>query len=933
MSQASAFTGPYNRAILEDAYQRWQQDPASVDATWQAFFAGIEFAGQGLPSDAEQNIDVRRQSGAVRDITAYRDLGHLAAHIDPLSEKGPDAPWLISLERFHLRTEDLDEYVDGSMVFGVHGAIKLRDLLDILKTTYSGTVGVEYMHMQDLEARKWLAQRMEPTRNRPQLSRRQRLRTLMTLHYAELFEKFLHRKYVGQKRFSLEGGETMMPMLDAIVQKSPSLGVQEIVIGMAHRGRLNLLANILQMPFAEIFNEFEDRFLPDQWDGDGDVKYHIGASADITTGDGGTVHVSLTPNPSHLEIVNPVVEGRVRAKQRLHNDVERSRGMALLFHGDAAFSGQGCVPETLNMVNLAGYRTGGTLHIVINNQIGFTTKPRDGRSTQYCTDIAKFIQAPIFHVNGDDPESAVMVAELALEFRQQFKRDVVIDMVCYRKWGHNEADEPSFTQPVEYAQIRKKESVTAIYSKKLVADGAISTAEAEAIVSDFSHKLEEALTEVKAAPPKSKGMKGYAGIWKGLSKAYSHTPANTAVAIPVLERIADRLATVPDGFKLHEKLVGILKARQESVRERKSIDWGTAEALAFGSLVLEGHGVRLSGQDVRRGTFSHRHAVAFDYNTGEPFCFLANLDPKQAPFDVYDSHLSEAAVLGFEYGYSIDDPNTLVIWEAQFGDFNNGAQVIIDQFVVSGETKWKRSSGLVMLLPHGLEGAGPEHSSARPERFLQMCAEDNIQVANFTTSANYFHALRQQVMRPFRKPLILMSPKSLLRHPMAASSVEDFSSGQFHEVLDDASANPETVRRVLLCSGKVAYDLLAEKANRKTDQVAVVRLEQIYPWPEEQLQAALARYRHAVEWKWVQEESQNNGAWFFVEPRLRAMRIPVEYVGRDASASPATGSAYIHQFEQKLLVEQAFTVQGSYAVTTGRNGAVDRSSLKSAVGV
>ena len=920
MSRVSTFAGPHNRAILEDAYQRYQADPASVDDAWQAFFAGVEFAGKGLPGNAELNVDVRRQSGAVRLITAFRDVGHLAAHIDPLSDTPPEMPWLISPERFHLTPADMDETVDASMVFGTSGLVKLRDLHAMLKETYCGTLGVEFMHIQDAEVRKWLAERMEPTRNRPQLPLRERLRTLMELHWAELFEKFLHRKYVGQKRFSLEGGETMLPMLDAIVQKCPSLGVQEIVIGMAHRGRLNVLANILQMPFGEIFNEFEDRFLPDRWDGDGDVKYHIGASGDITTSDGGNVHVSLTPNPSHLEIVNPVVEGRVRAKQQLHHDTERSRGMALLIHGDAAFAGQGVVPETLNMCNLEGYRTGGTLHIVINNQIGFTTRPRDGRSTKYCTDIAKFIQAPIFHVNGDDPESAVMVSELALEFRQQFKRDVVIDLVCYRKLGHNEADEPSFTQPVEYAQIRQKESVTAIYSKKLVADGAITAGEAAAVVEDFGHKLEEALTEAKAAPPHKKGMKGYGGNWNGMTTVYNHTPAKTAVPANVLEKIAASIATVPEGFKVHDKLVGILKARFEAVHQRKPIDWGTGEALAFGSLLLEGNPVRLSGQDCRRGTFSHRHAVAYDFNTGKPYCFLAHLDPKQAPFEVYDSHLSEAAVLGFEYGYSIDDPNSVVIWEAQFGDFHNGAQVIIDQFITSGESKWKRSSGLVMLLPHGMEGSGPEHSSARPERFLQMCAEDNIQVANFTTPANLFHALRQQVRRPFRKPLIVMTPKSLLRSPAAVSSLDDFTQGQFHEVLDDAAANPESVRRVLLCSGKVAYDLLVEKAKRHTDQVAVVRLEQIYPWPEDRLSEVLARYRRAVEWKWVQEESQNNGAWFFIEPRLRAMGIPIEYVGRDASASPATGSNYIHNHEQAALIEQAFTAVGSYAVGVGLNG-------------
>ncbi len=932
MSRPSAFTGPYNRAILEDAFARYSQDRDSVDATWQAFFAGMEFGGRSLSTGSDPSSETRRQIGAVRLINAFRDLGHLAAHIDPLSESPPEIPWLISTERFKLTDDDGDEYVDASMMSGMDKPIKFRDLHEVLKATYCGTVGVEYMHLQDIAARKWLEDRMEPTQNKPQLPLRLRLRTLMTLHWAELFEKFLHRKYVGQKRFSLEGGETMLPMLDAIVQKAPSLGLQEIVIGMAHRGRLNLLANLLQMPFSELFNEFEDRYLPDQWDGDGDVKYHIGASSDITTADGGKVHISLTPNPSHLEIVNPVVEGRVRAKQRLHNDTDRSRGMPLLIHGDAAMAGQGVVAETFNMANLAGYRTGGTLHLVVNNQIGFTTNPRDARSTQYCTDIAKFVQAPIFHVNGDDPASAVMVAEMALEFRQQFKHDVVIDMVCYRKWGHNEADEPSFTQPVEYAKIKQKESVTTIYSRKLVADGAITQEEADAIVDQFGQKLEEELNALKAQPPHYKGMHGYTGLWKGLRKSYDHTPAPTAVPAATLERIADRIATVPEGFNLHDKLVGLLKQRQDAVRERKPIDWGTGEALAFGSLVLDGHGVRLSGQDCRRGTFSHRHAFVYDAEDGTPFCFLANLDPGQAPFDVVNSHLSEAAVLGFEYGYSIDDPNSVVIWEAQFGDFNNGAQVIIDQFITSGESKWKRSSGLVMLLPHGMEGSGPEHSSARPERFLQMCAEDNMQLCNFTTPANYFHALRRQVKRDFRKPLIVMAPKSLLRHPMAVSTVEDFTDGRFQEVIDD-NTNPDGVRRLLLCSGKVAYDLIAEQMKRKTDQVAVVRLEQVYPWPEEQLKAVFAKYRRAVEWKWVQEESQNNGSWFFVEPRLRAMGIPIEYVGRDASASPATGSNYIHQHEQAQLMEQAFTASGSFAVGVGRRSVNGAATVKNGLPV
>ncbi|CAN5608644.1 2-oxoglutarate dehydrogenase E1 component [soil metagenome] len=921
MSNASAFAGPYNRDILEATYQQFQKDPASVDATWQAFFAGMEFSGltPASATSGDCSDQARCQAGAVRLIAAYRDLGHLAANIDPLSETAPEYPWLISLDRFHLKAEDFEQPIDAQMYFGMSGMVPLKTVHEALRETYCGTVGFEYMHLQDIPARKWLAHRIEPSRSRPNLPRRERLRTLMMLHDAELFERFLHTKYVGQKRFSLEGGETMLPMLDALIQKCPSLGLQEIVIGMAHRGRLNVLANVLHMPFEELFNEFEDRWLPDQWDGDGDVKYHIGYSADVAA-DGGKVHISLTPNPSHLEIVNPVVEGRVRAKQRLHNDVDRSRGMALLIHGDAAFAGQGVVAETLNMAGLSGYRTGGTVHIIINNQIGFTTSPRDARSTQYCTDVAKFVQAPIFHVNGDDPESAVMIAELALAFRQEFKRDVVIDLVCYRKWGHNEADEPSFTHPVLYKKIKDKASVVSIYAKKLVDEGVIAQDEADAIAADFKTQLEAALKEVKNTPPRKKGMKGFQGTWDGLGTNYSHTPAHTAVSKEVLERIADRIATVPETFTPHPKLKDLLGSRRDAVHHNKSIDWGTGEALAFGSLVLEGHTVRLSGQDCRRGTFSHRHCVLYDYNTGESFCPLDRLDPKQAPFDVFDSLLSEAAVLGFEYGYSLDDPNALVIWEAQFGDFFNGAQVIIDQFISSGESKWKRSSGLVLLLPHGYEGSGPEHSSARPERFLQMCAEDNMHVCNFTTPANFFHALRRQLKRGFRKPLIVMTPKSLLRHPMAVSTVEDFTQGRFQEVIDDAGANPESVRRVLLCTGKVSYELIAERAKRHTDQVAIIRLEQMYPWPEQQLQQVLAKYRRAIEWKWVQEESQNNGAWFFVEPRLRTMGFPFEYVGRDASASPSTGSNFIHHHEQAALIEQAFTADGSYAVTTGKPG-------------
>jgi 2-oxoglutarate dehydrogenase E1 component len=915
---ASAFAGSFNRELLEREYARWKADPGSVEPSWQAFFAGMEFGGGDGKATPD---DVRRQSGVVRLITAYRDLGHLAAHIDPLEDRPPLLPWLLSFERFHLTEADLAATVDGSMLFGVNGPIRLGELYDALKETYCRTIGVEYMYLQDIPARKWLAGRMEPTRNRPNLAKRQKLRTLMSLHWAELFEKFLHTKYVGQKRFSLEGAETLLPVLDAIVERGPSVGVKEFVIGSAHRGRLNVLANILRKPFAEIFTEFEDNYLPDSTrDGDGDVKYHMGFSADVTTADGGTVHLSLSPNPSHLEAVNPVVEGRVRAKQRLHHDAERTRGVPVLIHGDAAFAGQGLVAETFNLSNLPGYRTGGTLHVVVNNQIGFTTSPRDARSTQYCTDVAKIVQAPVFHVNAEDPEACVYVADMALAFRQEFKRDVVIDLVCYRKWGHNEGDEPSFTQPVEYKKIRAKPSTSAVYTKQLVADETLAAEEAEAIDAEFRSRLDQALAEVKGGPPRKKGMKGYAGRWEGLAPNYDHKSSETAVPFATLARIADGLATVPDGFTVHPKLKDLLAQRRDAVKNKGSIDWGTGEMLAYGSLVLDGLAVRLSGQDSRRGTFSHRHAYLFDYETGQPYCPLANLDPHQAPFDAYDSCLSEAAVLGFEYGYSLDDPNTLVMWEAQFGDFANGAQVVIDQFLTSGESKWNRSSGLVLLLPHAYEGQGPEHSSARLERYLQACAEDNIQVGNFTTPAQLFHALRRQLKRPFRKPLVVMTPKSLLRHPQAVSPVGEFETGRFHEVLDDAAATADKVRRVVLCSGKVYYDLLARREKAKTDDTALVRLEQFYPWPGDQLAAVLGRYKKAKEFVWVQEESQNMGGWSFVEPRLRTLGVEATYVGRDASASPATGSHHVHEYEQRVLLDQAFTAAESYAVAVGRNG-------------
>ncbi len=950
-----------NGELVDEMFRRWRENPQAVDPTWQAFFAGMQFAGTLVrPGSTSGGIateaDLRLQTGVVRLVYWYRQAGHLQANIDPLATAPTPPSPILALDRYDLTPADLDKIVDGSMYFGINGPVRLAELLDALKETYCRTIGVEYMHIDSLDVRQWLAKRMEPSRNRHPMPLRQKYRILMTLHQAELFEKFLHTKYVGQKRFSLEGGETLIPILDAIIEKGPALGVKEFVVGMAHRGRLNVLANTLNKPFEEIFNEFEDNYLPDSThDGDGDVKYHLGFSADVDVAGGGSVHLSVAPNPSHLEIVDPVVEGRVRAKQRFHGDTERKAGVPILIHGDAAFAGQGVIMETFNLMNLAGYRTGGTIHVIVNNQIGFTTNPRDSRSTQYCTDIAKFVQAPIFHVNAEDPEACVAVAELAIEFRQQFKRDIVIDMVCYRRWGHNEGDNPGYTQPLQSKIIEKKPPLSQVYAAKLAEQSAkdgVAANVSEAIGKVFDEKLQEALqvadtaaddyrkrmqqayeatkARTKSGQARKRGMEGFSGRWKGFTHTYSHEPVTTGVPEKMLDRIADAIGTFPEGFTPHPNLQKILEARRDNIRGRKFVDWGTAEAMAFGSLVMEGTPVRLSGQDSRRGTFTQRHSVVVDFNTGTEYYPLAHLDPKQASFDVYDSPLSEAAIMGFEYGYSLDDPQSLVMWEAQFGDFANGAQVIIDQFITSGESKWNRSSGLVLLLPHAYEGQGPEHSSARLERFLQMCAEDNIQVVYPTTPAQYFHLLRRQMRRNFRKPLVVMTPKSMLRYTekklmehQAASPVSEFTGGSFREVLDDQKANPDAVTRVLLSSGKVYYDLAAKRDELKTQAVAVLRLEQFYPWPGEQLASVFARYRRCREWVWVQEESQNMGGWSFVEPRLRAMGFPFDYVGRDASASPATGSHHVHEREQKLIVDGAFAVNPSGPIGPGYVGWVE----------
>jgi 2-oxoglutarate dehydrogenase E1 component len=904
-----SFATRWNQDAIEDAYRRWQAAPASVDTEWRAFFEGFELA-ERTPAPA---ADASAQLGIFRLVHAYRDLGHLLAQIDPLSDPPTSHPYL-DLSWFGFTEADLKRTFDAIPFLGLPRGT-LRDLVAALRETYCRTIGVEYMHIQDVSIRKWLQERMEPRRNRPKLPLRQKMRVLIVLHYAELFEKFLHTRYTGQKRFSLEGSETTIPVLDAMIEKSAELGAKEVVIGMAHRGRLNVLTNILRKPYQDVFGEFEDLYAPETIDGDGDVKYHLGFSSDFETAKGHTIHLSLCPNPSHLEAVNAVVEGRVRAKQKAFGDADRTMGVPLLIHGDAAFAGQGSVAETLNLSNLTGYRTGGTLHVIINNQIGFTTNPSDARSTHYCSDVAKMIQAPIFHVNAEDPEAAVWLAELCVEFRQTFHRDVVLDLNCYRKHGHNEGDNPAFTQPVMYAKIKNRPSQLQIYEEHLVVHGDLTVDEALAVEEKFQEKLKKAQEEVKKAPPRKRGMGGFAGRWEGLKPRYDHTHVRTAVPFETLREVTDQVTQMPDGFTLNPTIARIFEHRQTLLTERRSIDWSFAETLAFGTLLLDGTPVRLSGQDSRRGTFSQRHAVVHDAKTGTAYTPLNFVRPgRQAEFTAYDSMLSEFAVLGFEFGYSLDDPATLVLWEAQFGDFANGAQVVIDQFLVCSESKWQRASGLVLLLPHGFEGQGPEHSSARVERYLQLAAEDNIQVVNVTTPAQYFHLLRRQMNRKFRKPLVLMTPKSLLRHKEAVSPVAEFTDGRFHEIIIDASVDADRVRRIVACSGKVFYDLVHARTERDLHDVAIVRFEQLYPLSDEQITNALGRYRRAKELIWAQEEPQNMGSWFYIDARLRGLGYQPLYVGRDASASPATGSHHVHEHEQSELVDVALSGNAPHQV-------------------
>ncbi|MBX3208195.1 MAG: 2-oxoglutarate dehydrogenase E1 component [Labilithrix sp.] len=932
-----------NAGFVEDLHAQYRQSPQLVEEHWRSYFASLERGAsppsplapaapsksangngaahafkapavapaQPLANGAVHGAGVSArddllataaQSGRVYQlVNAYRVRGHLFAKIDPLGTPPEAAPEL-DLSNFGLSEADYDVEFPTVGIGGLPGRATLRQIIAHLSETYCGSIGVEFTHIEEPDAREWLQSAMESTRNRAQLDNAELVRILKHLTDAEIFEQFVHKNFVGAKRFSCEGAESMIAMLDLLIDYGAGHGVEEIVIGMAHRGRLNVLANILNKNVREIFAAFRDSN-PERNLGRGDVKYHLGESMDRPTTAGGTVHISLAFNPSHLEFVNPVVEGRVRAKQ----DRRKRLGvMPLLIHGDAAFMGQGVIPETLNLAGLEGYSTGGTVHLVVNNQIGFTTLPQDSRSTRYCTDITRMMKVPVFHVNGEDPEAVIQTARLATEFRQRFGKDVVIDMLCYRRYGHNEGDEPRFTQPLMYKLIDQKPTVREVYVKKLVESGQITQQQGDQLKANRQAALAQALEEEKKGdylkPPKA-----MEGVWTpyigGADKNVEEV--DTSVPREVLGDLVTRLAELPPGFNANPKVKAVLDTRRERVLKDQAFDWGTGEHLAFASLVNEDRMIRITGQDARRGTFTHRHATLFDAQTGARHTPLANLG--KGVFEVHDSPLSEAGVLGFEYGYSLDRPDALVIWEAQFGDFANGAQVIIDQFIVSAEDKWLRLSGLVLLLPHGYEGQGPEHSSARIERFLQLSASDNIQVCNLTTPAQLFHALRRQVLRPWRKPLVIFTPKSLLRHKEAVSTTADLAEGKFQRVIADADTDPAKVKRVLLCTGKVYYDLVDARRKLGRDDVAIVRLEQLYPINDE-LSRVLSAYADGTRLVWVQEEPRNMGPWYFMSANLTKIigeRLPLSVVSRPAAASPATGSKASHDLEQQRLLAEA----------------------------
>jgi 2-oxoglutarate dehydrogenase E1 component len=910
-----------NVTYIENLYRQWKKNPSSVDASWSAYFNEAMSTEKILP---RQTSPVRRDDMAYRQsrvdslLWAYRDVGYLYAHLNPLGgDFGPEHNYLrhkvedvyekLTLEEFHIPAEDLDTVFSAGRYMKPSPA-PLREIIKAFEETYCGSVGVEFLHIQNKHIRFWLIEKMESVRNRPKLDAAQKLIILKDLIRTESLEQMLHRSFVGQKRFSLEGSEVVIPGLHFLVDSASRYDIEDFVIGTTHRGRLAMLNTILHMTPEEIFSRFEENFRPDLSGGSGDVKYHIGYETDHILDNGGTVHISMAANASHLESVDAIVQGKARALQDKKKDSQRKRILPILLHGDAAFSGQGVVAENFNLSKLAGYTTGGTIHIIINNQIGFTTSAKDARSSVFPTDAAKALAVPVFHVNGDDPEAVVYVADLALQFRQTFATDCVIDIFCYRLHGHNEADEPSFTHPHMYQIVSGHPGVAAIYGEHCAETGLCSQQEQDSIRLRFMDSLKKALENSKSEPI-SQIDTTQGPEWAGISSQYSHEQINTRVAESVMRRIAEHILNVPEGFNIHPILGRILERKRETFEKNSTVDWSFAEALAFGSLLLEQIPVRLSGEDCVRGTFSQRHLTWWDVKSKErrSYTALQTLDEKQAELMAFDSPLSEYSVVGFEYGYSLVHPHALVIWEAQFGDFANGAQVIIDNYIASAESKWGRSSGLVLLVPHGYEGQGPDHSSAHLERFLQLAACNNIQVCNATTPAQYFHLLRRQVKAGFRKPLTLMTPKSLLRHPKVISTIDELAEGGFREVFDD-SCGPDNISRILLCSGKIYYDLLARREAIKNTDTVLIRIEQLYPFPEQALDACLKKYSQLRDVTWIQEEPKNYGAWSYINEHFRTYlpAIDLHYMGRDESPSSATGSFKQHDTEQKKLIEEAF---------------------------
>lgn len=964
-----ANTSPYfagNAPFVEELYARYLESPSSVDASWQDYFRSVASEGGSsktqaswaevapkivgmkdpemlaLEAAAKKSKGTDKGGAASEDelkayandairagmmVRAYRVRGHLMANLDPLGLDIKEPHSELNPSSYGFTPDDMDKEIFLNGVLGLEKAT-LRQILEILRKTYCGHVGVEFMHIQFPDQKSWIQNRVEATQDRYGFSAKEKKDILSTLVEIEAFEQFLTVKYPGSKRFSIQGGDVTLPGLQAIMRQSAKMGVKEIVFGMPHRGRINVLTAIMKKPYTEMLSLFHGNFDFPEWvTSSGDVKYHLGTSSDVEI-EGHKVHLSLQANPSHLEAVDPVIAGKVRAKLEIMGDIEnKDQAMAIALHGDAAFAGQGVVAEVLSLSELRGYRTGGTVHVIVNNQIGFTTSPKHSRFTPYPSDVAKAVQAPIFHVNGDDPEAVYYACQMAAEFRQTFKRDVVLDIFCYRKFGHNESDEPMFTQPQMYNAIAKHKLPAHIYADQLIAEGVLSQGDVEKMFNDFREFFEKAFENAKEfRPDKADWLEGQ---WTGIEqKGVDITPGDTGSTLEVLKKVGYAISEKPKDFNTNRKIARQMDAKRAMIDEGTGIDWATAEALAFGTLMHEGIGVRLSGQDCERGTFSQRHSVLIDQDTEARYVPLNSLGgEKTARYDVYNSSLSEFAILGFEYGYSSSRPNHLTLWEAQFGDFVNGAQTIIDQFISSAEAKWLRMSGLVMLLPHGYEGQGPEHSSARPERFLQLCAEDNLQVANCTTPANYYHVLRRQIHRKFRKPLILMTPKSLLRHKLCVSELKDFADGtHFQRVIPetDTLLADKKIRRVVLTSGKVYYDLLEKRREAGTNDVAIVRLEQYYPFPEAELKKELTRYSHA-DVVWCQEEPKNMGYWSFLDPYIEQTLVDIghnckraTYVGRKPAASPATGYLSIHNAEQNRLVEEALLLDTTASLSQNK---------------